>query len=545
MGDSSPLTLTERSVNNVARFLQTVVVVDDKARFEPQPASSSSAVKPETGESDENVPVGIHANLVQPQAETAGLSEDPENLNARTLVNEFAGEGIACAVLVPVPEDEIDTQVTKVAELADIVILDWILDEDNGARATNLIQRILDGENGLNRLRLIAIYTGERDLRAVADKAAQALSIRYGEEPDRPSDFVALKNPVRLVVFGKQYTQVPKEDTELSGRIIEPSALPKRLIREFAEMTTGLMSNVAIAGLTEVRFQTHKLLNNFSRALDPAYLGHRLLLANPSEAEEQVVAMLVAEIFSILEEGDVEKQAAIDSVLAWIKEMEANGSLRLEHLSLTSQDALGRLLEEGIDNVKEAKLGGWKWERVTHAFTSKDCRADRSNRQFARMMHVKTRYGGRPPSLTLGTILFSTEEKGGTYWISLQPKCDSVRIEETRAFPFIPLMPMKDQRCDFEIVVSHRGSWPLLRVPNKPSEMRMFRFDPTDKTKGQVTATWSGSSWNITSVECHSFEWVAELNDEHSQRIADEFASSFSRVGVNELEWVRRSGKKR
>ena len=125
------------------------------------------------------------------------------------------------------------------------------------------------------------------------------------------------------------------------------------------------------------------------------------------------------------------------------------------------------------------------------------------------------------------------------------PKCDSVRIEETRAFPFIPLMPMKDQRCDFEIVVSHRGSWPLLRVPNKPSEMRMFRFDPTDKTKGQVTATWSGSSWNITSVECHSFEWVAELNDEHSQRIANEFASSFSRVGVNESEWVRRSGKKR
>ena len=544
MGDSNPLTLTDRSVNNVARFLQTVVVVDDKARYEPQPASPSSAITLKTGESDESVPEGIHGNLVTPQENTEDLSEDSEILSARTLVNEFAGEGIACAVLVPVPGDEIDEQVTKVAELADIVILDWILDEDNGARATNLIQRILDGENGLNRLRLIAIYTGERDLRDVADKAAQALSKRYGEEPDRPSDFVAIKSPVRLVVFGKEKTQVPKEDTELSGRIIEPSALPKHLIREFAKMTTGLMSNVAIAGLTEVRFQTQKLLNNFSRALDPAYLGHRLLLANPSEAEEQVVAMLVAEIFSVLEEGDVEKQAGIDSVLAWIEEMKADGSLRLDHLYLTSQDALGPLLEKGIENVKEAKLGGWKWGKVTHAFTPEDCGADRSNRQFAKMMHVKTRYGGRPPSLTLGTILFSTEEKGGTYWISLQPKCDSVRIEETRAFPFIPLMPMKGQRCDFEIVVSHRGSWPLLRVPNKPAAMRMFRFDPTDKAKGQVTATWSGLSWDVTSVDNHLFEWVAELKDEHSQRIANEFASSFSRVGVNESEWVRRSGKK-
>ena len=532
MGDSSPLTLTERSVNNVARFLQTVVVVDDKARFEPQPASSSSVVTSESGESDDTVPARIHADLVPPPGAIAGPSEDPENLNAKTLVNEFAGEGIACAVLIPVPGDEIDAQVTKVAELADIVILDWILDEDNGARATNLIQRILEGENGLDRLRLIAIYTGERDLRAVADKAAQALSERYGEEPDRPSEFVAIKNPVRLVIFGKQHTQVPSEDTELSARIIEPSALPKRLIREFAEMTTGLMSNVAIAGLTEVRFQTHKLLNNFSRALDPAYLGHRLLLANPSEAEGQVVAMLVAEIFSILEEGDVEKQASIDSVLAWIEEKKAIGSLRLEHLSLTSQGALAQLLEEGIDNVKEAKLGGWKWEKVTHAFTSEDCRADCSNRQFATMMHVKTRYGGYPPSLTLGTILFSTEEKRDTYWVSLQPKCDSVRIKETKSFPFIPLIPMKDQRCDFEVVVSHRGSWALLRVPTKPSEMRMFRFDPTDKTKGQVRATWSGSSWNITSADKHSFEWVAELKDEHSQRVANEFASSFSRVGV-------------
>ena len=337
--------------------------------------------------------------------------------------------------LIPVPGDEIDTQVTKVAELADIVILDWILDEDNGARATDLIRKILEGENGLDRLRLIAVYTGERDLRAVADQAAQALSERYGEDPDRPSAFVALKSPVRLVVFGKQYTQVPSEDTELSERIVEPSALPKRLIREFAEMTMGLMSNVAIAGLTEVRFQTHKLLNNFSHELDPAYLGHRLLLANPPEAEEQVVAMLAAELFSILEDGDVEKQAGIDSIRAWIEEMKANESLRLSYLSLTSEDALTGLLERGIDNVKEANLGGWKWEKVTHAFTSKDCRADHSNRQFARMMHVKTRYGGYPPSLTLGTILFSTEEHGATYWISLLPKCDSVRINETKSIP--------------------------------------------------------------------------------------------------------------
>ena len=54
-------------------------------------------------------------------------------------------------------------------------------------------------------------------------------------------------------------------------------------------MTTGLLPNVAIAGLSELRAQTHKLLTMFSRSLDPAYLGHRVLLPNPSEAEDQVL----------------------------------------------------------------------------------------------------------------------------------------------------------------------------------------------------------------------------------------------------------------
>ena len=545
MDDNAPRTLTDLSVQNVARFLQTVVVVDDKARLEPMPTNDDNASMSGIEEADDESPVGARANLVSPRPDMAGSSADPEDLDAKSLVDGFAREGIACAVLRPVREDDVVTQAIKIAEFADIVVLDWIFDKDNGAKATSLIYKILGEGSGSDRMRLIAIYTGERDLRAVADNAAEVLSKCYGEDPDRPSDFVALKGSVRLAVFGKAHTRAPSEDTDLSRRIVGTSELPSRLIHDFAEMTTGLLPNVAIAGLSEVRDQTYKLLSMFSRTLDPAYLGHRLLLSNPSEAEDQVVAMLVAEVLSILEDGGVAKQAGMDSIRAWVKEMTVNGSLQLTHLSVTSQDTLLSLLENGIENTKEVELGGWKWEKVTHAFTSEDCRADRSNRQFARMMHVKTRYGGRPPSLTLGTILFSESDECDTYWICLQPKCDSVRIKKRSAFPMVPLTPINDQRNEFEIVVPHRDSWVLLRVPRKPSEIQMFKFDQNDPSMGQVTAIQSDSAWKITPIEGPSFEWVAELKDEHAQRIANEFAGSFSRVGVNESEWMRRSGTKR
>ena len=109
----------------------------------------------------------------------------------------------------------------------------------------------------------------------------------------------------------------------------------------------------------------------------------------------------------------------------------------------------------------------------------------------------------------------------------------------------VPMVQVKDQKDDFEIVVKHRGCWVLLRVPRRPAEINMFTFEPDDASMEQVTATPNGSTLNFTPIKGPSFEWVAELKDEHAQRIANEFAGSFSRVGVNESEWVRRSRRNR
>ena len=312
MNDQSSRTLMDFSVQNVSNFLQTVVVMDDKAHFKLPPPDNDNNSTSRVSEGDNEGPIGAHANLISPQPDTADPLVDPEDLDAKALVDGFAKEGIACTILQPDSDDNVITQVTKVAEMADIVVLDWILDRDDGVRTTSLIRKLISEESGSDRIRLIAIYTGGRNLRDVADSVFEVLSSCSDEVPDRPSDFVVVKGPVRLAVFAKEHTQVPSEDTCLTNRIVGISELPNRLIHEFAKMTTGLLPNVAIAGLSEIRAQTHKLLTMFSCSLDPAYLGHRLLLPHPSDAEEEVVAMLVAEVLSILEHGDVAKQAGID-----------------------------------------------------------------------------------------------------------------------------------------------------------------------------------------------------------------------------------------
>ena len=542
MNNNNPSTLTELSVKNVAAFLQTVVVVDDKAHLRPLAESNDGSPPSETVQPDNQDSAGPHADLVPPPSDTGGDLTDPEDLDAKSLIDGFANEGIACTVLRPAKEDDVVSQAAKVAAIADIVVLDWILDNDNGKRVSDLMRRMIDGSSGTDRVRLIVIYTGERGLRQVATEVAGVLSERFGEPPDWHSDFVASKESVRVAVFGKAGTQTPPDDSDLIERIVSIPELPSRLILEFAHMMTGLLPNVALAGLSEVRAQSHKLLTMFSRSLDPAYLGHRVLLPVPAEAEDQVVGMFAAELLSVLEYGGVAKQAGLESIGACVDEMAENDAVRPDFLSVTSKDELLGLLENGVDNTKGLQLGGWKWEKSTYAFTSDDQKADEANRQFAKMMHVKTQYGGPPPTLTLGTILYAES----TYWICLQPKCDSVRLDGPTAFPMVPLTREADQRKDIEIVVPHGESWVLLSVPHKPAEIRMFMFESNDASKKQVTASQNDESvWTINPIEGRSFEWVAQLKDEHAQRIANEIGGGFSRVGVNESEWVRRSGNKR
>ena len=144
---------------------------------------------------------------------------------------------------------------------------------------------------------------------------------------------------------------------------------------------------------------------------------------------------------------------------------------------MTSKDELLKLLENGIESAQGLQFGGWKWAKATYAFTSDDDEANEANRQFAKMMHVKTQYDGPPPTLTLGTILCAEF----TYWICLQPKCDSVRIYGPTAFPMLPMttvtdeQDLKDAALALEgVIKQHAG---VVEWQSNPDVQRLMRRD--------------------------------------------------------------------
>ena len=537
-----PQDITDLAVQNVTRFLQTVVVIDDKARFDPTSANCDEEAVTADGQVANHEANEIHPNLIAPEEDAPAKSPDPEDLDVKTLIDKFADEGIACAVLRPYSADDELTQATKLTEVADIVVLDWAIGRDNGRKAMELIQQMLQGDGDTDRMRLIAIYTGQPHLAGVADNCVRVLTDCLCVEPERIGEFTFRSGSVRLTIFGKEHTQFPPLDTVIAERIVTTSELPERLIQEFASMTKGLLPNVAIAALSEIRAETHKLLTQFSSRLDAAYLGHRALLPNPADAEDHIVELLVAEISSILEFAGVGRQAGIDAIRTWLQDKAADQSIRWCKLPVNDEDKLVRLMDKGINKVEHPSFGGRQWQQMTHGFT-KDELANQSNSEFARMVHMKTHYGVCAPNLTLGTILVSKINKNENFWICLQPRCDSVRIFDKTAFPIIPMEEVDDNTKEFEIVVKHRGKPVLLKVGKKVPQLQMLTFQPTDLSQGFVAAKRCGSYWKFESECGASFEWIDELKDAHAQKIVVEFAEQFSRIGVNDSEWVRRSGK--
>ncbi|MFT5250534.1 MAG: hypothetical protein ACI93P_002276 [bacterium] len=44
------------------------------------------------------------------------------------------------------------------------------------------------------------------------------------------------------------------------------------------------------------------------------------------------------------------------------------------------------------------------------------------------------------------------------------------------------------------------------------------------------------------ALKDEEFEWILDLKDWHAQRIVTDYAATLSRVGLNESEWLRKSG---
>lgn len=551
------------SVEVAKRFLQTVVVVDDEAAF----TSEENVPKRNLELPERPVPVDEDATEEEDekQEEVPTWDDEAHNLDAKEVIDAFAKEGLVCAILRPESQEEVRRdegkeslidRVVRVADRSDLIVLDWDIGKDGGEKTRQIINKLAEvvASGPSKYLRLVVVYTGEGAL----DKIADAISEEFEPECRQEDGLVLQRGPVRVAVYAKDRA---RNIGPHGSRRVSFQELPERLITDFAEMTKGIVSNVAVESLSVLRENTHPLLARLHSGLDAPYLTHRLLLSQPDDASDFLVSLIASELRAVLDEYNVGKYASGNATAAWMDNMHGDGTqFELGETTVSGADIKEWLRTgsiDSLDNNKVESLRNNHFRKLTAhlggSLTSDE--AANLDMEFATLTSLRTRYESvtTAPMLTLGTVLqdiMKDVETSYEYWLCIQPRCDSVRLNgNLRPYPLLPYQTKEPNHKKFDLVV--RGSdkkFVRLKLVNSPSQCRVEPFTPSEEDPHVVRAVKKEDEFIFESAEIEGtqqrrYRWIADLKYEQAQRDISSFASYVSRVGLDEFEWLRRSAK--
>jgi hypothetical protein len=538
-------TFFETSKKIANEFLQSIVFIDDRAFIEEKKA-------------------------------------DEHEFSAAQIARAFASSQKICAVYCPKNSKDIEN-LAILAKKADVTVLDWrieISEEDTGddggeedaeeidprgPHTLKIIREILsDPLTGKGSLKLILIYTGETDLPGIASAIHKNLQ-EQGIQNVEVGDCSVSTDNIRIIVLAKhsgadQFKHVP----ELKSKIVSYEALPDFILTQFAEMTSGLLTNFVLQSLTAIRLNTFRLIKLYEKELDTSFIAHRLLLPNPEDTKEQLIEMLTHSIEALLHYDKTGEAASLDRIIEWIETRIFTNRV----ISISNRDFIidasfvkswaengfveackRRWIDEGFGELTESQIKKFEnKEKELHKEGSIHVReaheANDIDSRFSILTHHKSnvKQPSIAPRLTLGTLIKQEPQDSGIgqeerYYLCIQARCDSVRVSAIRKFLFLPLEKV-DGNSKFHFVVEE-NEFTKLRMVKEAFELRTIKFAPQVESQ-LILANESNGNYYFDSNHGERFLWLADLKDSHAQREVHKFANQVSRVGLDESEWLRR-----
>lgn len=563
------------SLEAAERFVQTAIVVDNEAGFGPManwqaPRVAQKAAKPSVGGKD--TPANDTDAPVDGE-ETDSEADDSHYLDMKALGETFMEREIVCAAYRPEVGDEMINATIKAASTADIAIIDWQLEGEAGGstRAKEIIAALLtnDADTG-PRLRLIAIYTGQKDLQNLSKEL-----LRYIHKVDALQGFAPLEDdatiidgPFARVVF------INKERTFgaiVGERKASEAELPEMLLQQYAYLACGILPSTAMVAIAEVRHATPHLLTVFHQGLDGAYVGHRAMIPVAEDAESFLRRLISEELDAVIETaGTVPHYAGKQAIEQWLENLEGNGH---KFNSEDGRECSSELVKDILDHVSEdpenyeksvlalikekAAGNGEKNKALYREFAQLFYPAGEHRGallEFSRLSNLKREDAPRSrfhddwvPILTLGTILRPIVKDGenhpgnvtpGQLLVCLQPRCDSVRIapDNGRTFPFLLLTPDGDK---YRFVLRSDGEDRTYQGYPYLYNSALFDFAPKDVAEPFIKAELCDGQFIFTDINGNTFEWVADMKDLQAQNVAGQIGARAASVGYDEHEWLR------
>jgi hypothetical protein len=572
--------------HSVLSFLQLAVVVDDLALDGVATVPSSVQTPDELLIAEPET-----AQQGQPQDNDASdgagdlLAEEAESTRLRTgaLTEAFADLGVGCAVLAPDDAGEVTrARVQGLAARADILILDWVLEplarsEDSGPdhdrTSRQLVAELLEFDSQLGgRLRLLCIYTGNPGVESIMDQLFDLMKAHAEHNPFfgevRRDDGLRTISAAHVSILVLLKPTNPRHRTEST---VSEEDLPRLLVSAFLQLSgDGLLPRLALAAVAAVRAHTHRMLARFPADLDPPFLSNRAI-TSPYDGEHFALHLIGDELASLMVASRVDEsinQARVASRLQAL--LPASVPSRIVKgagpaaITMDRQDAV-RLLELGHEAAAPITLStGKQWKNSGPSVTS--LMVDPSSSPEAEGLRMDERFGVlsslsrspehegpllTPPVLTLGSILRSRPlgaRMPWSYWVCLQPSCDSVRLDVGTSIEF-PLYPLTLNPAGGGcVVLAHEpssGSVVHLALAKntylgKQSvvDVRGYPFEAGGNRV--VEATWRGRpvGWHFMS-NGRAFRWLGDMRLEQAQRLVGDIAQTLARRGLDEAEYSR------
>ena len=572
MTETSVSAYDKFTVESAEQYLQTVVLIDDRIYetkrgsvasplTRPTAASRKAALKSATSLPDKS----------GKEIEKAELPEEPDEVSFHDVQNSFAEKRIICSLYQPEKSASFDehSKVYRLCSTADVVIVDWDLDDPSGDKATTLVGSLVEQSRIEipQQLRLVLIYTLDPNLQFVANKIFEHLIKLLSEEDvavdPQSGGLVLTTDNARVVVLGK------REDTtftQFTDYWVPESDLATRTIREFSRLASGLLQGIVLRGIANLRKNNRRILCRFHKDLDIAFLTHRSLLL-PDEAFGQIIPLLTDELHAVLEdtlgESPLGKAPAVKKILDdWCdKHWEENNSAKLKigdeadglkfvkdvfckGPTIKKEDYSGDQgsIIQGLIEKREDEFPKWteKGRKKLAEYLLGDCGVDDCHEKLGSLMSQRVKYDNAGRSLHLGVIVRELTDKE-RYLLCLQPVCDSVRIEgKNRAFVFCVLKESKDGKGFTHCVIDRSGHIIKLEYKSKISYIFVSNFLGTDAVYADKNET---DRFIFKDENGKDYEWIAQLKTEHAQRAAEQFGRELSRVGLTESEWLRINAK--
>ncbi|WP_346897541.1 response regulator receiver domain [uncultured Roseibium sp.] len=525
----------------------------------PKTASKVEKTADVNGEGEES------EDSASPQEGSGGTN--PHAFDFIQVTKSFSEHGIICGSYYPENSDEvsiISENAFSVSKQADVLVIDWHLKEgfENPAKPTidTIIKVIKDDIDKSDRLRLILVYTGE-------EIAGLSNRLKSSIEEVGISDAVSILEDNTTILVGKnsRIKFISKPTNKNASNPIEWKQLPEIVIEEYSKLSKGLLRNFALHATAAIRSKLHQTLAVFDPELDGAFVAHKAISPDPEEAEAYIVEILSATMEDIaVHSNSIHESLSAKTCTLWMKQ---NGQQRELNTKLVPKDPgslKGKvdfvdsgnpsklkatiltntfLLENGTNEKFFKRPSSEQGIPILQSFYADDQKTKHANHRLAEvsLFTVRAKDGSKTARnifLTTGTVLKSKVEQDEKFYLCIQPRCDSVRLDPCNSwtFPFVRL-EVVSEKGDFSIVDDNKVT--ELKLISKPNTgLKIVQFMP-DKEFQYVVPTVNSSVLTFEDTEKNTYEWIGELRPMHAQNYITKIVEQLNRIGVTGSEWLR------